>query len=129
MPDWLVQIVHTGSGSAAFLPVQEGAQLGGALKARAGDNVIWRNLTDQHHQPWPTDDKFTPLPDADVKEGVNKLSVAPIAPHKPSSAAYSVNFKPPTPPGGTLYYCCKLHPEERGTIVDQAVGNSATPTS
>ena len=113
MADWLIQIVATGSGSAAFLPVQPGGQRGGALRARNDDTVIWRNMTGRPHHPWPTDDRFIPLSDAEVGQGI-KLSDE-IPPRQPSAAAYNVAL----PTAGTIYYCCKLHPEEHGTIIDQ----------
>jgi hypothetical protein len=119
MADLQIRIETTGSGSAAFLP--QGGHLGGPLEARAGDNVRWRNMTDQEHQPWPADDKFVPLSEADVAPGINFLSY-PIPARQSGAAAYSVVWPPNWPKpqtGNIIHYCCKLHPEEHGLIIEE----------
>lgn len=117
MPDFLILVVSTGSGSAAFDPVRDGAGPGAALEAMPGDLVRWRNLTDQEHQPWPTDDKFIPLKEKDVSVAKKNYLSDPIPPNKISPAAYSVSW--PGSSNRKIFYCCKLHPEEHGVIIEE----------
>jgi hypothetical protein len=121
MPDWSIQILATGSGSAAFLPIQQGGQVGGALIVSAGDTVMWRNTTGQYHQPWTTDEHFIPLRDEAVKPDppINNFLSYPIPPEQPAPAAYGIDEGKA---GKTIFYCCKLHPEEHGVILVRGSG-------
>ena len=122
MPDWSIKIVQTGSG-AAFVPDLAGAKPGDPLQAQQDDLVTWNNITNDSHQPWPSDANYNPLPDSQVlpRGSANYLSDV-IPPQSSSRPSYDVAQPagPPPPPTWTVYYCCKLHPgvaSERGTIV------------
>ena len=111
---------------AKFVPAIEQPGADGLLAA-TNDGVSWSNRTDDVHQPWPTDENFTPLPDALVlpRGSPNYLS-DPIEPNHPSRPTWIVQklafppAPPPPPPvgdGTTIFYCCKLHPEMHGKII------------
>lgn len=119
--DWSIKIVPASSGGgAAFQPNLHGYEPGDPLPAQVGDIVSWNNTTEDEHQPWPTDSNYNPLSDAAVlpRGGPNYLS-DPIPGGEPSRPAYVVVAPNTSPPGSTIYYYCKLHPDietERGTI-------------
>jgi hypothetical protein len=112
--DWSIKIVKAGSGStAAFVPSLEGAELGEPLQAQSSDLISWNNRTANTHQPWPTDENYKPLAASDVSQANQNYLSDPVAPWEPSSPAYIV---PAVTAATTIYYCCKLHPQERGSI-------------
>jgi hypothetical protein len=117
MPDWSIKIVPSDSG-AAFQPDLQGYLPGDPLPAQLSDTVSWNNTTDDTHQPWPTDSNYNPHSDAVVlpRGGPNYLS-DPIPAGLPSTPAYVV-VQPSS--GATIYYYCKLHPSEHGTIETSA---------
>jgi hypothetical protein len=121
MASWMVNIVagQNPGDPATFVPQLQQPGPGGALQASKGDIVAYFNATDDAHQPWPTDSNFVPLPDASVpRQSTYYLSDQIAAKHssRPSWVAF-----PPTsamsPDGKTLFYCCKLHPNEHGAII------------
>jgi hypothetical protein len=120
MPDWSIKIINTPNG-AAFVPDLFGAQPGSPvgsqpgspLAAQVDDLVTWNNTTDQPHWPWPTDQNFKPLPDSQVSVQAGNYLSDQIPPNRSSRPSYDVNM-PAT--GNTIYYCCKLNPQMRGTI-------------
>jgi len=127
MADWSIKIVTAPTGGgAAFQPDVPGYNVGEALPAQQDDLVSWANMTDDTHQPWPTDPNYEPLSEAEVlpRGSANYLS-DPIPPGESSRPSYDVAQPPPLPPvttgppSWTVYYFCKLHPTvttERGTI-------------
>jgi hypothetical protein len=118
MPDWSIKIVPAASqiagAPAAFVPDLKGAKPGDPLAVQADDLVTWNNTTNEAHWPWPTDSNYTPLPDNQVSGGAGNYLSNEIPAGKSSRPSYDVVF--PTSVT-TIYYCCKLHPKERGTMV------------
>jgi hypothetical protein len=130
--DWSVKIVPaanpTPSAPAAFQPDLMNSQPGDPLYVQDDDIVTWNNTTDDTHWPWPTDANFKPVAqDPVTKDPVTtdlKLS-DPIEPNMSSRPSYNVL----KPDGGTIYYCCWLHQEERGTIVVSAIPSTTASTT
>jgi hypothetical protein len=133
--------VKGADGKTRFAPDQIGVEPGGALQAGQDDLVSWNNTTGQTHQPWPTDDKFNPLPAKKVPRGGPLYLSDPIPPGESSRPSYGV-AQPPAPPSKTpptgktpptkpapptqwtVFYYCKNHPNaqsEQGTINAQVV--------
>lgn len=106
--DWSITI---NSSTPAFDPDPQ--------QAENTDLISWNNRTGETHQPWPTTPDWTPWPDSVMKKGVAGYLSDPIEPWSSSTPAYVCG----APPTGetTIYYICKNHPEERGTIVVTAV--------
>jgi len=91
----------------AFQPdLPGGVPPGTPLQAKAGDLVGWNNRTPKYHQPWEANSSFQPIDDGALTND--------IEPWQGSTAAYKV-VKPAT--GTTIFYVCKAHPDEHGTIV------------
>lgn len=112
MAVWSIKIMdgENPGDPAEFVPqLQPGGPQG--LLAQVGDLVSWNNRTDEIHEPWPTDDKFKPLPLKDIPPGGHMSDE--INPRKSSRPSWVV-IQPAT--GSTIYYCCKLHRKERGII-------------
>ena len=125
MPDWSIKIVSTGSGAeAAFVPDLQGAKPGDPLQAWQDDLVTWNNTTHATHQPWPTDASYTPLPDSQVPRGSADYLSDTIPAGESSRPSYDVAQPTGNPQSWTVYYCCKLHPTERGTIVATVIPSS-----
>jgi hypothetical protein len=128
MAVWIVKIEPGANPGdpAVFVPQLQPAGAGGLL-AEKNDVVSWSNKTDDTHEPWPTDENYTPLTDAQIGEGgsPNYLSdeIDPGHSSRPSWVVRKLAFPGPPPPpppvgnGATIYYCCKLHPQERGKII------------
>jgi plastocyanin len=124
MPDWSIKIVPadnpTPQAPAAFVPDLIGKKAGNPLSAQVDDLVTWNNTTNDAHWPWPADQNGNPLPDAQVSTANGNYLSDQIPALRSSRPSYDVKL-PSTasatvPPTGTLSYCCKLHPQERGTI-------------
>jgi hypothetical protein len=56
------------------------------------------------------------MPEAEAELPANYLADE-IAPWEPSTPAYVVPGLTTGQSSATIYYCCILHPQERGTIV------------
>jgi hypothetical protein len=115
MPDWSIKIIPTRNKpgvKAEFLPDLSTAdpKHPPPLSVEQGDLVSWNNTTGDAHWPWLVADKNAPPTDQPFKN--NYLTTSAVQPHS-SSDDYYVDF----PAGTTLYYCCKLHPAMRGSIV------------
>jgi hypothetical protein len=119
---WSVKIETVG-GRTVFTPNPgpgpKPAAPGDPLTAQIGDGVSWRNDTGAAHVIWRTDgDGGAPV--ATVTAGgrgippsFDGLMSNPIAPDSSSSGQYFVaDEAAPT----TIYYCCLLHPNEKGSI-------------
>jgi hypothetical protein len=107
LPTNSVNILDSGS-AVTFAPQARGA--------RKNDLINWNNLTQEEHQPWPTDASYNPL---SVQKGDAAYLSDPIQPGE-SSGLYTVAPPAGNPKSWTVYYCCYLHQEaksERGTIV------------
>ena len=101
MPDWLIKIVsvtptNMDDPTAAFLPTTQ--------QCLSGDNITWKNQTDDEHQPWPLG--------PDGKPAATGWGVNPVAPGTSSNPTYSVA----TSPKGIVKYCCKKHTSEVGEL-------------
>jgi hypothetical protein len=95
---WSIMITASGFVVDAF------GQSGSALNAQNGDVISWNNQTDQVHQPYQTDSSYNPTGP--------QLS-DPIPAWKSSSPGY-IPDTDTTPT--TIYYYCKNHTNEHGTI-------------
>jgi hypothetical protein len=117
--DWSIKIVPGAGGLAAFEPDLMGAKPGDPLQTTNADLISWNNRTGQEHQPWPATSNYTPLLPQDVTTGPtgNYLS-DPIPPWEPSTPAYLTTA--PSSGSTTIYYVCKNHPDEQGTIIVSA---------
>ena len=119
MPDWSIRIVPSKSGvGAAFVPDLNDAEQGDPLQAQQDDLVTWNNTTQDTHQPWPTDNQYSPLDPSKVQRGTAAYMSDPIPPGESSRPNYDTSQL------GTIYYCCWIHPKEtseRGTIIVTAV--------
>jgi hypothetical protein len=109
MPDWSIKIVLNPNAVAdapgAFEPLQ----------ASLDDIVSWNDTTGQKHQPWPTDSSYKPLAVTEDSPLYLSDEIAPFG----RSDAYDLIMPAtvdPTTGIGTLYYYCKLHHGEHGTI-------------
>jgi hypothetical protein len=135
MPDWSIKILRathpTAQAPAAFVPDLIGKKPGDPLAAQVDDLVTWNNTTSQAHWPWPADQNGNPLPDAQVSTANGNYLSDKIAAHSSSRPSYDVQLPPSSsatvPAQATLFYCCKLHPHERGAIV--VTGIPSTPTA
>jgi plastocyanin len=110
MADWLINIVTGASGDAEFVVAFPGATQGQPLEADQDDEVTWSNETDDEHQPWQTDQNYNPVAASDLSD--------PIPAGQPSDN-YACVQPSGNPPQWTVYYYCKLHPnnaKERGSI-------------
>jgi hypothetical protein len=125
MPDWKININPAGGG-AAFVPAIHGAKAGDPLAAGQDDLVTWANNTKQKHQPWPATSSWAPLPDDQVPRTSPLYLSDPIAAGGSSRPSYDVAQPAAVPPATTgpaqwtVYYICKNHPNERGTIIGNA---------
>jgi hypothetical protein len=124
MTVWIVSIEDgkNPGDPAKFVPQLQPAGADGLLAA-PGDAVSWANRTDDIHEPWPTDNNFTPLTEAQVGESGSPNYLSDEINSNRSSRPSWIVPKLTTPPppvivtGNTVYYCCKLHPQERGKII------------
>lgn len=119
MPDWSINIITSGGG-AAFVPAVDGAKPGDPLNTMQDDLVTWNNKTKQTHQPWPATQSGSPLPDDQVPRNSPLYLSDPIPGGESSRPTYDVSQPTdatPPPSVWTVYYICKLHPDEQGTIV------------
>ena len=84
--------------------------------ANPGDLIYWQNNSVDAHQPWPTDAQYHPL---SVSSGSPLYLTDEIQPGD-FSQTYEAAEPQGNPQTWTVYYYCKLHPNEtneRGTIV------------
>lgn len=119
MPDWKININNAAGGGAEFVPAVAGAKGGDPLEAMQDDLVTWANNTSQTHQPWPATSSWAPLPDDQVPRTSPLYLSDPIAAGGSSRPSYDVAQPagPPPPSQWTVYYVCKLHPDEHGEII------------
>jgi hypothetical protein len=81
------------------------------------DTVSWGNKsTKRSHQPWPTRQDGTLLTEQEVTGANLRNYLSDEIPPRGSSTPTWVAATS-TITDNTIYYCCKLHPEERGTII------------
>jgi hypothetical protein len=117
MPVWSIKIIPGAPGHPAqFVADVPTIPAGNPLLVFSGDLVSWNNTTGAVHQPWPTDSNHVPLPAATVgAHGAPNYLSDPIPIHQSSTPSWSATSSPVT--NKTIFYCCKLHPQERGKIV------------
>ena len=117
LPTNSINITASESG-ATFVPQVRGAtyRVNQQGQIQQQDKINWNNLTEEAHQPWPTDETYSqPLP---VSSWPGSLSGV-IQPGE-SSLVYAVTPPNATTTNWTVYYFCYLHQgreSERGTIV------------
>ena len=115
MPDWSIKIIPAApaveGGAAQFIPDVAGGKPGEPAEFFKDDLVSWNNMTSERHHPWPADNNYRPLSEEAAK--ANFLSDV-ILPHRSSAAWVAA---PSSATGTTIFYCCKLHPQEWGQIV------------
>jgi hypothetical protein len=97
---------------AQFVP--QGGIPGTPLLVHEGDNVSWGNATQAAHQPWPTKQNGEPLTEAQVKADPS-LFLSDEIPKKQSSLDWKAT--PSSVTGKVIFYCCKRHEGEFGSIV------------
>jgi hypothetical protein len=102
LPTNSVRIISSGS-SANFTPQSR--------SAKSGDLINWINQTGQAHQPWPTDPNYNPLPVSPGSPGYLSDQI----PAGATSNLYTVSPPAANPQanGWTVYYFCRLHPNEK----------------
>ncbi len=112
MPDWSIKIVPSGTG-AAFVPDLQGARPGDPLKAWQDDLVTWNNTTKKTHQI-----EVTKVEPAGTGSLPGNFISDPIPAAGSSRPSYDVAQPTgnPAPTNWIVYYRCKLHPQEQGTI-------------
>jgi hypothetical protein len=117
MPVWSIKIIPGAPGHPAqFVADVPTIPAGNPLLVFSGDLVSWNNTTGAVHQPWPTDSNHVVLPAATVgAHGDPNYLSDPIPIHQSSTPSWSATPSPVT--NKTIFYCCKLHPQERGKIV------------
>src|SRR5215469_2830464 len=108
MPDWSIKI------TSQFEPSK--------ANVKNGDLVSWDNEANVAHWPWPVTSATAP-PQDPLPPSLSPLSPNPIKPHS-SSDDYSVTANV----GTTIFYCCKLHPNERGSLVVVPFGGPSEDT-
>jgi len=93
------------------------------LIAQIGDGVSWRNDTGVAHIIWQTGgDGGAPVEKVTkggrgIPPSFDGLMSNPIAPDTSSSGQYFVPDNPDSPGEPyKIYYCCLLHPNEKGQI-------------
>jgi hypothetical protein len=122
MPDWSIKIIPnpkpTPGAPAAFVPDLIGAKPGDPLNAQSDDLVSWNNTTNDEHWPWPVTFAVPLNEDPNALQGTqiglflcNKI---------PGDSSSKPLFSVPEL-AGTITYCCRNHPEERGTIIVTAI--------
>ncbi|HEY0370999.1 MAG TPA: hypothetical protein VGD79_03315 [Thermoanaerobaculia bacterium] len=106
--DWSIKIVPASSSDLAeFTPNPQQAQV--------SDLLSWNNRTGDKHWPWPTDSDFNLMSEEEAQKTENWLSTE-IPPWESSTPAYVCPDMLPGVTQKTLYYACKNHDKEHGTI-------------
>ncbi|HSY48537.1 MAG TPA: hypothetical protein VLC46_06990 [Thermoanaerobaculia bacterium] len=99
--NWTITIV-SGTSGTSFVPDVFGST-GSELQAQNGDVISWNNQTNQQHQPYQANSSYQPT-------GPQLCDVVQ------SFASSTPGYVPNTTVGATIYYVCKIHNNERGTI-------------
>ena len=114
MADWSIKIQQAGA-QAEFVPqLQPGGPTG--LNVSTGDVVSWNNATAEAHQPWPADSNYQPLPESEVTRGTSSYLSDIIPPDHSSRPSWIAASPPGVAIPATVYYVCRLHPNEHGVI-------------
>ena len=104
--------IEGAEGDTRFVPASVKVATGGGVP----DTVSWGNRsTTQSHQPWPTRQDGTLLTQQEVTGANARNYLSDEIPPRGSSTPVWVAATS-TITGATIFYCCKLHPNERGTI-------------
>jgi hypothetical protein len=131
MPDWSIKIVPlkhpTPDVLAEFVADVPDAK-SGSFDVQQGDLVSWNNTATQDHWPWllPSADAQPPGPDGPPPPDEDPNDLGKVKPST-STDYYNVGMAPAVPPNppNVLYYCCRLHPAERGRLVVVPFGQSS----
>jgi hypothetical protein len=122
MPDWSIKIVPSKSQVAGvlaeFVADVAGAKPG-TFDVQQGDLVSWNNTTPEEHWPWPVASQSA-APAIPLPPGSPVLTSGSVR-AATSSDAYNVAAAT----GTTIFYCCRLHPAERGRLVVVPFGESS----
>jgi hypothetical protein len=119
--DWSITIVPS-EDCAAFTP--QNGKPGEPQAAENSDLISWNNRTGQKHQPWQSTSDYQPLSQQQAGPGTPGYLSDPIEPWESSTPAYLCTA--PDQGSTTIYYICKVHPKEHGTIVVSAVPEIAS---
>jgi hypothetical protein len=126
MPDWSIKIVPSTSGIAGVLADFVGDVVGataGSFDVQQGDLVSWNNTTKDEHWPWPVASATAP-PAIPLPPGSPVLVSGSV---QPATSSDWYNVAAAT--GTTIFYCCRIHPAERGKLVVVPFGDSSEGTS
>jgi plastocyanin len=96
-----------------------GTDPGQPLKAQLGDLVSWNNQTGRAHQICLADETGAPVKDDNGKLQKLTKRIAKYTSSFPGYVTANTDIRPtssPLPQTGTIYYCCSIHPEEKGQI-------------
>jgi len=123
MPDWSIKIVRSKQPGvlAEFVGDVPGAKPG-SFDVQQGDLVSWNNTTGEAHWPWPLASK-TAAPAIPLPPGSPVLVSGSVQPTT-SSDDYNVGAAT----GTTVWYCCRIHPNERACLVVVPFGQSSADT-
>jgi|RhiMetdeSRZDD1v2_1073273.scaffolds.fasta_scaffold211883_2 hypothetical protein len=111
MAEYPIRIV--GTIPARFVPDQ--GKPCHPLRARLTDRISWGNDTKAIHHPWPTKENGEPLTEEEIaQETLLALVEEPIQPGR-ASPLWPVTKSKFT--GNIIFYCCKRHEGEFGSIV------------
>jgi len=108
MPDWSIKFVPAKNpkpGVLADFVLDNPGDPPGPFNVYQGDNVSWDNAAPDNH--WPA--VYAPVGGAGPPAGDPQPIGGPLKPQK-SSDTYSVAANA----GSTIWFCCKLHPDEVG---------------
>jgi hypothetical protein len=119
---WIINIEEGANPGdpAKFIPQLQTPGPNGEAFASSGDMVNWFNGTSAAHKPEATTDSTFGTPVNAARQTTFYLSdqIPKGTTSRPGWIATKPNANPPFPtPGNTLFYRCKLHPEEHGMII------------
>jgi hypothetical protein len=122
MPDWSIKIVpakHPKPGVLAEFVADVLDAEAGTFDVQQGDLVSWNNTTADEHWPWPVVSP-TASPAIPLPPGSPVLVTDSVKP-----ATSSDDYNVAAAAGSTIFYCCRLHPAERGRLVVRPFGGSS----
>jgi hypothetical protein len=120
MPDWSIKFIPSNNpkpGVLADFVLDNPGDPASPFDVFLGDNVSWNNTTKDDH--WPA--LYDPVGGAGPPAG-NPQPLGDQLKPRTSSVQYSVGAAA----GSTIWFCCKLHPNEVGIL--QVIAPGAPPT-
>jgi len=121
MPDWSIKFIPAKTQIAGVLAefvLDNPGDPPGPFDVFQADNVSWDNATPNEH--WPA---VYPAGSGTTRPTGDPQPIGKALKPRQSSSTYSV----PAPAGSTIWFCCKLHPNETGIFRVIAPG-STTPS-